>query len=279
MTASDARFTIRFWGVRGGLPTPNAATRRYGGNTSCIEVRSGDHLIIFDAGTGIRPLGVALAKAGGTLDADILFSETRFDHICGLPFFGPGYNPNNKLTVWAGHRDATGSMQRELTNMMTSPLFPIPLSFIGGLKAYRDFVSGEGFELRPGIQMRTIALDHPYNATGYRIERDGRAFCYISGTQHTPGEPNPAVLSLIAGADVVIYDSYYLDAEYELVTEGGHSTWEEGVRLCRAAGARRLVAFEHHPVHDDALLDEVQRALEKMLPGSLVAIEGMTISV
>lgn len=279
MPPNDTRFVIKFWGVRGGVPTPNAATRRYGGNTSCIEVRCGEHLFIFDAGTGIRPLGVALAKAGGTLDADILFSETRFDHICGLPFFAPGYNPNNRFTVWAGHRDSSGSMQRELTNMMTSPLFPIPLSFIGGLKAYRDFVSGEGFELRPGVKMRTIALEHPYNATGYRLEHDGRAFCYISGTQHTPGEQNTEILSLIAGADVVIYDSYYLDAEYDLVTDGGHSTWEEGVRLCRAAGARRLVAFEHHPVHDDALLDTVQAALEKMLPGSLVAAEGMSITV
>jgi len=279
VSTPDARFVIKFWGVRGGVPTPNAATRRYGGNTSCVEVRCGEHLIIFDAGTGIRPLGVALAKAGGTLDADIVFSETRFDHICGLPFFAPGYNPNNKFTVWAGHRDSTGSMQRELTNMMTSPLFPIPLSFIGGLKAYRDFVAGESFELRPGITMRTALLDHPFAATGYRLEHSGRSFCYISGTRHREGEPNREILALIERSDLVIYDSYYLDAEYTLVEGGGHSTWEEGVRLCRAAGVGRLVAFEHHPVHDDALLDKVQTALEQMLPGSLVAAEGMSITV
>jgi phosphoribosyl 1,2-cyclic phosphodiesterase len=277
VSASDAQYSVRFWGVRGGLPTPNAATRRYGGNTACVEVRCNGHLIILDAGTGIRPLGVVLGKAGGTIDADLIFSETRFDHICGLPFFGPGYNPKNSFTVWAGHRDAAGSMQRELSAMMTSPLFPIPLSLIGGLKTYRDFVAGTPFELRPGIAVHTAALDHPFGATGYRLDAGGRTLCYVTGTQHRPEHRSTAVLELIKGADLVIYDSYYSDAEYALGS--GHSTWEEGVRLCRDAGARRMVAFEHHPVHDDAFLDRVQQALGAALPGSLVAAEGLSLSV
>ncbi len=268
---------VRFWGVRGSFPTPNAATRRYGGNTPCVEVRCGSHLIIFDAGTGIRQLGVSLLNEGA-LDADIMFSETRFDHMCGLPFFAPGYNSKHNFRAWAGHDTTLGSVQAALTTMMTSPLFPIPLSYIGGLKSYHDFIAGESFEPRAGITVRTASLDHPYGATGYRVEHGGRSLCYISGTQHRPGAPNKAILRLIEGADAVIYDSFYADAEYA-ANDGGHSTWEEGVRLCRAARARRMIAFEHNPAHDDAYLDGVQRAIGQALPGSIVAAEGVMLDV
>lgn len=277
MAETAAPLRVRFWGVRGSFPTPNAATRRYGGNTPCVEVRCGTHLIICDAGTGIRPLGVALLKEGA-IDADILFSETRFDHMCGLPFFAPGYNPKNSFRAWAGHAGRLGSLQRDLTNMMTSPLFPIPLSYIGGLKSYHDFTAGERFAPRPGITVRTVPLDHPYGATGYRIEHAGCSLCYVSSTQHRPGRPNDAILELIAEADAVIYDSFYADAEYAQ-NGGGHSTWQEGLRLCRAAGARRLIAFEHNPAHDDAYLDRVQDAIANALPGSFVAAEGTTIDL
>lgn len=268
---------VRFWGVRGSFPTPNTATRRYGGNTPCVEVRCGPHLIIFDAGTGIRQLGLSLL-AEGAVDADIMFSETRFDHMCGLPFFAPGYNPANTFRAWAGHATKLGSLQRDLTNMMTSPLFPIPLSYIGGLKSYHDFMAGESFEPKPGITVRTASLDHPYGATGYRVEHAGRSLCYISGTRHEPGRPNQAIIALIADADAVIYDSFYADAEYAK-NGGGHSTWQEGLRLCQTARARRLIAFEHNPAHDDAYLDIVQTSIDRALPGSLVAAEGLSLAL
>ncbi len=268
---------VRFWGVRGSIPTPNAATRRYGGNTPCVEVRCGSHLIIFDAGTGIRQLGAALLNEG-ELDADIMFSETRFNYMCGLPFFAPGYDAKNNIRAWAGHVGSLGSVQRDLTAMMTSPLFPIPLSFIGGLKGCRDFIAGERLKPKPGITVRTAALDHPLGATGYRVEHEGRVLCYISGTRHEPGEPNAAIIALIADADAVIYDSFHAEADY--VADGAcHSTWQEGVRLCKAAGARRLIAFEHNPSHDDTYLDGVQAAINNALPGSLVAAEGMSIDL
>lgn len=278
MADATERFTVRFWGVRGSLPTPNAATRRYGGNTPCVELRCNSHLIILDAGTGIRALGASLVM-DAPIDADIIVSETRFDHMCGLPFFGPGYNPANMFNVWTGHHGSLGSVQRELMNMMTSPLFPIPLSSIGALKFYRDFLAGSAFSMRPGLEVRTTPLDHPHGATGYRFDYGGHSLCYISSTQHRPGKQNQAILKLIAGADVVIYDSYYSDQEYSPEFCGGHSTWEEGVRLCRAAGARRLIAFQHHPAHDDAFLDEMQQGLDQALPGSLVAAEGLVIDL
>ncbi|MSO74437.1 MAG: MBL fold metallo-hydrolase [Alphaproteobacteria bacterium] len=268
---------VRFWGVRGSFPTPNAATRRYGGNTPCVEVSCGRHLIIFDTGTGICQLGVSLLKEGA-LDADIMFSETRFNYMCGLPFFAHGYDTKNDIRAWAGHAGTIGSVQRDLTAMMTSPLFPIPLSFIGGLKSCHDFVAGERLEPKPGVTVRTAPLDHPFGATGYRVEHDGRSLCYISGTRHEPGKPNAAILALMADADAVIYDSFYADADY--VADGAsHSTWQESVRLCKTVGARRLIAFEHNPSHDDAYLYGVQAAIGDALPGSLVAAEGMNLDL
>ncbi|MGD9536486.1 MAG: MBL fold metallo-hydrolase [Alphaproteobacteria bacterium] len=274
---SAARFHVRFWGVRGGFPTPNAATRRYGGNTPCVELRCGPYLIIFDAGTGIRPLGTSLRAKSG-IDADIMFSQACFNHMCGLPFFMPGYNPKNTFRAWAGHAGALGSVQRALTGMMTSPLFPIPLSYIGALKGFHDFAAGDSFEPKPGILVRSAALDHPNGATGYRVEYEGRSLCYVSGTQHRPGQPNQAILALIGRADLVIYDSYYADDEYA-ANGAGHSTWQEGVRLCKAASARRLVPFQHNPAHDDAYLDRVQAELETLLPGSRVAAEGLVLEL
>jgi len=269
-------FDLCFWGVRGGIPTTNAETVRFGGNTPCIEVHCGDHLIILEAGTGIRPFGLALEQTF-PIKADILFSVSRFDHACGLPFFNAGFNLANEFKVWAGHLDSDGSIEQDLNDLMTSPLFPISLSSIGGLKQWGDFIAGEEFELREGIRVLTAALNNPAGATGYRVEYSGKSLGYISNTGHSPDVPDETVLALIENCDLVIYDSYYYDEE---VTDGelrGHSTWQEGLRLCQAAGVKRLAAFQHHPDRLDNELEQVQAILEARLPGSLVASEGKIV--
>jgi phosphoribosyl 1,2-cyclic phosphodiesterase len=270
--------TVRFWGVRGGIPTPNAATRRYGGNTPCLEVRCGPHLIILDAGTGLRQFGATFDPAI-PIDADIMISEHRFDHLCGLPFFGPGYQPNNSFKVWSGQIDDADGIEARLSALMTSPLFPIPLSYIAALKAYGDFQVGSSFAPRPGVQVRTAPLNNPGCATGYRLEYAGASLCYVNNTAHRPGHPDEHILGLIERADLVIYDSFYTDEDYPPAGDPGHSTWQEGVRLCRRAKAKRMIAFQHRPSHDDAFLDDVGDALDKALPGSQVAAEGLTISL
>jgi len=269
----EGEFDLRFWGVRGGIPTTNAETLRFGGNTPCVEVHCGDHLIILEAGTGIRPFGLALDQSR-PIHADIFFSVSRFDHACGLPFFGAGYNPANNFKVWAGHLGPGGSIEQNLTELMTSPLFPIPLSFIGGLKAWGDFTAGDEFEPRDGIRVRTAALNNPSGATGYRVEYGGKALGYVSNTGHQTDQPDETVLALIEDCDLVIYDSYYYDEEIAKGALRGHSTWQEGLRLCQAAGAKRMAAFQHHPDHLDDELEQVQTVLDARLPGSFVASEG-----
>lgn len=274
---SQSDFFVRFWGVRGTVACPGPATMRYGGNTSCLEVRCGGRLLIFDGGTGLRPLGHSL-DAKGAVDADLYFTHTHFDHIQGVPFFSSAYKPTNRLRCWAGHLTPDFSLKGVLSGMMQAPLFPVPLSILSADISFHDFVCGETLTPVPGVTLRTAPLNHPNRATGYRVEYQGKSICYVTDTEHVPGTPDARILELIAGADIVIYDSTYTDEEYSRFKGWGHSTWQEGVRLCDAASARRLVVFHHDPAHDDVFMDRIAAEAERARPGTVVAREGLTLT-
>jgi len=270
-------FLVRFWGVRGSIATPGAATARYGGNTSSIEVRCGGRLLLLDAGTGIRVLGARLL-AEAPLDADLLFTHTHFDHVCGLPFFKPFFQPQNSFRLWAGHLGGGMTLQRVLREFMMAPLFPVPPEVFKATMEYRDFHAGETLTPASGVTVRTAVLNHPDGATGYRIEYGGKSLCYVTDTEHVPGTPDKNVLGLIQGADIVIYDCMYTDEEYARSYVGwGHSTWQEAVRLCKPAGVKQLVVFHHDPDHDDDKLDAIGRAVAAAMPGALMAREGLEL--
>ncbi|HEU5175973.1 MAG TPA: MBL fold metallo-hydrolase [Burkholderiales bacterium] len=271
-----ADLAVRFWGVRGSIACSSPRTARYGGNTSSLEVRCGERLLMFDAGTGLRYLGNDLK---GPIDADLFLTHTHFDHVCGLPFFKPFFDPNNRWRLWAGHLAEGMTLRRVLGEFMMSPLFPVPPQVFRARMEYREFKAGDTLGAGPGVAVRTATLNHPDGATGYRVEFGGRSLCYLTDTEHVPGAPDRNILGLIAGADLVIYDSMYTDAEYDTYVGWGHSTWQEGVRLCREAGAKRLAVFHHDPEHDDDLLDGIAREVEKALPGSFVAKDGLSLQL
>ena len=268
---------MKFWGVRGSIACSGPRTARYGGNTSSIEVRCDDRMLLFDAGTGLRYLGNALGTK--TVDADLFLTHTHFDHVCGLPFFRPFFQPQNRFRLWAGHLGEGMTLRRVLGEFMMSPLFPVPPQVFRARMEYREFKAGETLNPAAGITLRTTSLNHPDGATGYRVDFGARSLCYLTDTEHVPGAPDRNILELIAGADLVIYDSMYTDAEYETYTGWGHSTWQEGMRLCRAAGAKRLAVFHHDPEHDDELLDGIAGEVDKLLPGSIVARDGLVVEV
>lgn len=274
--ADDGDLSIRFWGVRGSVATPGPDYVRYGGNTSCVEMRCAGRLLIFDAGTGLRPLGESL-KADGVIDADLFFSHTHFDHVVGLPFFSPLYAAENSFRFWSGHLTAQPGLSAVLKQMMQAPLFPVPFDIFGASIAFNDFTASGTLEPCHGVKVRTGVLNHPNGATGYRVEHGGKSACYVTDTEHRPGEPDRNILDLIEGADILIYDCTYTDEEYPTYAGWGHSTWQEGARLCKAAGVGQLAIFHHDPSHDDLFMDRIAREAERMCPGTVVAREGMIL--
>lgn len=277
--AGNTDFSVRFWGVRGSIACSGPETARYGGNTSSLEVRCGGRLLLFDAGSGIRYLGNRLA-AQAPLDADLYFTHTHFDHVCGLPFFRPLFQPQNRFRIWAGHLGGRMTLKNVLCEFMMSPLFPVPPEVFRAETSYRDFAAGDILQAGE-VVLRTAPLNHPDGATGYRVEYGGRALCYITDTEHVPGVMDRNVLELIGGADLVIYDCTYTDEEYARGTYvgWGHSTWQEAVRLCRAAGAKRLAVFHHDPERSDDALDMIAADVAREMPGAVVAREGLTLYV
>jgi len=270
-------FYVRFWGVRGSIAVGSPEVMRYGGNTSSIEVRCGSHLLIFDTGTGVRALGVALAEQKQPVDADIFFSHTHYDHVCGMPHFCPAFDPKNTFRVHAGHVTDTGGIKGVLKQMMCSPLFPVPLEIFQAKISFHDFPQGAVLQPHPGVTVRTGPLSHPDLATGYRVEFQGKSICYLTDTEHPENGMDENILKLIQGADIVIYDSMYTDEEHVCRKGWGHSTWQAGAKLCEAAGVKTFVVFHHDPEHDDTFMDKVAADVAAVRPGSVVAREGLVL--
>lgn len=267
---------LRFWGVRGSIACPSPDHVRYGGNTSCLEVTAGEHKIILDAGTGIRGLGQKLMKED-TRKGSLLLTHSHWDHINGFPFFAPGFTKGYQFRVMAGH---LGSPIREvLAGQMMQPTFPVPLEAMQADLQFEDFRAGDSFELVPGVRVKTTMLNHPNGATGYRIEHEGKSLCYITDTEHVPGQPDQNVLGLIEGADLVVYDATYTDEEFPDKVGWGHSTWQEAIRLGRTANVGRLVIFHHDPEHTDDVMDRIADEAKKTWSQAVVAREGTTFDI
>jgi phosphoribosyl 1,2-cyclic phosphodiesterase len=274
LSADVSDMEVRFWGVRGSIACPGPELARYGGNTSCVEVRCGDSLLILDAGTGLRGLGRSLVAAGEAVRANILLSHCHIDHIIGLPFFAPCHIPTTSLRLWAGHLSPCTTLATALRQMMSEPLFPIGFESFKAAVQLHDFCAGEVLTPIPGVTVRTAPLNHPGGATGYRIECGASSLAYITDTEHYPGELDANVLSLAAGVDLMIYDSTYTEDEWSAHVGWGHSSWQQGIRLARHAKVKTLALFHHDPENNDVMLDRLAEQAHAQFPGTIVAAEG-----
>ncbi|MBN9070639.1 MAG: MBL fold metallo-hydrolase [Rhizobiales bacterium] len=275
---AEETLKIHFWGVRGSVPVSGAEYGAYGGNTACIELTCGGRTLILDAGSGLRQAGEALT-ASGVAEADIFLTHSHYDHVIGLPFFTPLYDPKIRITLWCGHMSGRMTARELLGAFMSPPWFPVEVDSCTANLAYRDFVPGDVLAPAEDIAVRTAPLNHPGGCVGYRVEWAGRAVALVSDTEHMPGTLDPVILDFIRGADLVIYDTTYTDAEMQRFRGFGHSSWQQGIRLCEAAGAKRLALFHHDPARTDAQLAAIERDARERFAGAFAARDGLTLEL
>jgi phosphoribosyl 1,2-cyclic phosphodiesterase len=239
----------------------------------------GEHMLLFDAGSGLKSAGLQIEQEG-LKHLDMFFSHCHWDHIFGIPFFMPLYRSSMTASIWSGHLAGVMTTREMLAGIMKAPYFPIaPEIFIADID-YKDFKPGDVLRPHDGIVIHTGSLNHPNGAVGYRVEYQGRCACYITDTEHVPGgKLDQNVLKLIDHADLVIYDAAFIEKEMQRYRGFGHSSWEEGVRLCRAAKAKRLAIFHHSPLRLDDELDKIGEDAKAAFPGAFVARQGQVIEL
>lgn len=281
MSSIENQFTIHFWGVRGSIASPGPETVRYGGNTPCVEMRVAGKRLIFDGGTGLRVLGQSLLSQM-PVEAYMFFTHSHWDHIQGFPFFVPAFIKGNRFHIHGTVAPNGASIEQRLRDQMLHPNFPVPLQIMGAELKFYDLAVGETVQLGE-VKIHNAKLNHPGESVGYRVEWNEGAAAYVTDTEHFPDRLDENVLWLAQNADVLIYDATYTDEEYYSKVsskEGwGHSTWQQAVKVARAAKVKKLVIFHHDPLHNDDFLDHVgeQAALE--FPDTIMAREGLSIQI
>jgi phosphoribosyl 1,2-cyclic phosphodiesterase len=248
---------IRIWGCRGSLPTPGEHTVKYGGNTTCVEVRFDDGtLIILDAGSGIRVLGRTLLEEPALTEIHLFLTHAHWDHLMGFPFFKPAYSDRYAIHVHGGPQPKQ-SLRRYLMQQMEAPYFPVPFT---AMRARFDFTTG-----RPKIrtvssaEIIPVPLSHPNGGSGFKIVEGGSTFVFMPDNEldmvHEGGLTLEAYAEFCAGADLLLHDAQYSDEEYRATACWGHSRLSSVVELGRRAGVRRLGLFHHDPEHTDEVVD------------------------
>lgn len=272
---------VKFWGTRGSIATPGAATMIYGGNTSCVELRCGSDLLVFDAGTGLRPLGVDLVKefAGRPLTVHLFISHTHWDHIQGFPFFIPAYNAATTIHVY-GSTGQGRPLEKILRGQMAADYFPVALGDMSATINVHEYI-GKPFQIGSAT-VSAMYLNHPGMTLGYRVACGGKSFIYATDNepyQHTLehlgqraaagrafGQSLDAeFVQFIADADFYIGEAQYTDEEYPTRIGWGHSSISATVEAALAAKVRSLAFFHHDPLHDDDAVTAMVRTASELI--------------
>jgi phosphoribosyl 1,2-cyclic phosphodiesterase len=241
------------WGCRGSLATPGPSTIRYGGNTSCVEVRSrSGAVIVLDAGTGIRELGAKLVKEK-IKEVHLLLTHMHLDHVEGLGFFGPLFDPECAVHFF-GPRPDEHSLRDRISEYVSPPLFPLPFEQVPGGRPTFTEVWEDAWEVG-GVRVRSTRVQHPGPTVGYRLEEAGRSLAFIPDNE--PGLDAKSGLAVAGGADVLLHDAQYTAEEYASRVGWGHSSLPDFAAVVRAAAPGRTLMFHHDPSHADEQLEEM----------------------
>lgn len=270
-TSSDQPAWLRFWGVRGSIPTPGRQTVRYGGNTTCVEVRVGGEILMLDAGTGARLFGRALAREfkNRPLNLTLLLTHTHWDHIQGLPFFAPLYEPLHHIRI-VGCEGARQGLATILSNQMENPYFPVGMHELPGNVRIEE-MQDMSFQVGP-VHVAACFANHPGVCVGYRLSAGGRSMAFFPDNEPRPPRASAAggrrrrqeradarLVEFLRGTDVLIMDAQFDCREYPSHAGWGHGCAKDAVALALAAGGGRLFLFHHDPDHDDAKVAAMTR--------------------
>jgi len=271
---------VRFWGVRGSTPTPARQNLRYGGNTSCLEVRTGrGNLFIVDCGTGFRQLGQALEQEfkRRPIQARIFLSHYHWDHIQGIPFFTPLYHERNRF-LFHGFPFQAESVQAALEGQMANPYFPVKMDV---MQAQRHIfaMEEEDHVHYDDLVITSRRLHHPQGCLGFRLESNGKVFTYATDNEPGDSEGDRNVRELAEGADVLLYDAQYLPREMKHYQGWGHSSWQEGVKIAKECKVKKLVLFHHDPDRSDKQVDEILATAKDHFDNVVAAKEGLTLKL
>jgi phosphoribosyl 1,2-cyclic phosphodiesterase len=271
---------VVFWGVRGSIPVPGPDTARVGGNTACVELQTADReVIIIDAGTGIRMLGLDLAQRHTErLIAVLLFSHTHWDHIQGLPFFTPATERQTRVVI-LGERRMDRRLEQILADQMVDAYLPFTLEDLHADLLIKEVHDGEKLVVGNSTSVLPKRLRHPGGVFGYRISCQGRTVVYASDVSHPADGPDPEVVALARDADLLIHDAQYTPEEKEQYAGWGHSSWADAVAVAEQANVQRLALFHHDPLHTDDDLEEIERQAQAIFPAAFVAREGMQVII
>lgn len=276
---SGSDFFVRFWGVRGSIPSPGTQTRRYGGNTPCVEVRCGGEQMIFDLGSGARVLGTSYPAP---FKATIFLSHYHYDHLQGLPFFTPMSDPSSAFRLFGPTRNGM-SVKEILCGQMVQPYFPVTAEMVFRAQLeYQAMNEGDRVELGDAV-VTALELNHPGGNLGYRVDYRGKSIVYATDVEHGTAA-DERLAQFARGTDLLIYDAMYTEDEYlgrsgPPKTGWGHSTWQASVRAADLAEVKKLVLFHHDPTRDDAGMAKILREVRKHRPEAVAAREQQIFSL
>jgi len=261
---------VRFWGVRGSIPVSGTRYQAAGGHTTCVELVHAGHRLVIDGGTGLRALGASLGFRA--VEATFVFTHVHWDHIQGVPFFGPAFHPDSRF-VFGG---AEG-LKEALEAQMCAPQFPITLDALQARIEWRALRSERSFRSGP-FEVTPLALSHPGEVFAYRVEAGDRAVVFATDVEHA-GVIDEALVELAAGVDLLIHDAQYTEAEYASRRGWGHSTVDEAVEVARLAEVGALALFHHDPDRDDDALCALEAHAQARLPHAFAAREGPALAL